>query len=83
MAEIARPGLALLLGREVLDQTGLEGHFDADVVFTPASQRVPPAAPFIGPAFFSAVEEQLGLKLDLQTGPVDMLVIDHVEKPAP
>jgi bla regulator protein blaR1 len=83
MAEIGSGGFAQLLGRVVLDQTGLAGHFDADVVFTPASQRVPPAAPFIGPAFFSAVEEQLGLKLDLQTGPVDVLVIDHVEKPTP
>jgi bla regulator protein BlaR1 len=94
MADIAKHGFAPLLGRDVLDQTGLEGHFDADVVFTPDYSGPLPrapierggyghASPFIGPAFFTAVEEQLGLKLDLQTGPVDVLVIDRVEKPTP
>jgi bla regulator protein BlaR1 len=92
MAEIVR-GFAAVLGRDVLDQTGLAGHFDADVVFTTEAQRprapgerpggYGQASPFIGPAFFTAVEEQLGLKLDSQTGPVDVLVVDHVEKPTP
>ena len=93
MAEIANGGFAPVLGRVVLDQTALAGHFDADVTFPPASQPLPHApgepdsygrvAPFIGPGFLTAVEQQLGLRLDLQTGPVDVLVVDHVEKPAP
>jgi uncharacterized protein (TIGR03435 family) len=91
MAEIAAGGFAPLLGRVVVNQTGLTGHFDADVAFTRATEPPPPppiarggygmASPFIGPAFFTAVEEQLGLRLDPQTGPVDLLVIDRVEKP--
>jgi uncharacterized protein (TIGR03435 family) len=40
-----------------------------------------PLPEFSGPSFFNAIQEQLGLKLESQTGPVGILVIDHVEKP--
>jgi uncharacterized protein (TIGR03435 family) len=91
MEEVARGGFAPLLGQLVVNKTGLTGHFDADMTFTPAAEPPPPAraggygraAPFIGPSFFAAVEEQLGLKLNPQTGPVDVLIIDRVERPTP
>jgi uncharacterized protein (TIGR03435 family) len=63
--------------RIVIDRTGLEGRFDIDLEWSPdqaASEK---------PSIFTAVQEQLGLKLESTKGPVDVLVIDHVEKPTP
>jgi uncharacterized protein (TIGR03435 family) len=81
-------GLAGFLGRAVLDHTGLSGTFDLDLTWAPdqVPQRPvgtsdPPAVDPNGPAIFTAVQEQLGLKLESTTGPVDVLVIDHVEHP--
>ena len=42
----------------------------------------PPAPGAAGPSFFTAIQEQLGLKLEPQTGPTEVLVIDHVEMPS-
>src|SRR2546427_4301168 len=91
MAEFATFGLRGLVGRRVLDRTGLTEHFDLDLDFSPepmvSPPPVPPApvygrnAPFVGPAFFAALEEQLGLSLASEIGPVDFLVIDRAEKP--
>jgi uncharacterized protein (TIGR03435 family) len=75
--------------RVVTDATGLAGSFDLELTWTPAPGEwvAPPlpggvtAAPVDGPSIFTAIQEQLGLKLQSQTGPVDMLVIDRVEKP--
>jgi uncharacterized protein (TIGR03435 family) len=73
------------LGRMVIDQTGLPGAFDINLHFTP--DRIPdfgPGGPVIdpnGPSIFTALQEQLGLKLDAQHGPVDVLVIDRAEIP--
>ena len=73
------------LGRMVIDRTGLSGAFDIDLHFTP--DRIPdfgPGGPVIdpnGPSIFTALQEQLGLKLDAQRGPVDVLVIDRAEIP--
>jgi uncharacterized protein (TIGR03435 family) len=78
--------------RVVVDRTGLKGNFDIDLKWTPdqmPSGPPPPGAPPLpaidpnGPSIFTALQEQLGLKLESQTGPVDVLVIDHVERPAP
>jgi bla regulator protein BlaR1 len=78
-----------VLDRPVLDQTKLGGTFDLRMEFAP--QRVPTlnGAPYPnftpneeGPTFLEALQEQLGLKLVPQTGPVDVLVIDHVEQPS-
>jgi uncharacterized protein (TIGR03435 family) len=70
--------------RPVLDKTGLTGEFDFIIEFSPA---VPPGSNFQpdpnGPTFQEALKEQLGLKLDSQTGPVDVFVIDHIEEPSP
>jgi uncharacterized protein (TIGR03435 family) len=91
MAELAS-AWSPLMGRPVLDRTGLTERFDLEVNWSPAPvsqapQFVPidspgPAAPGVGPATFTAIEEQLGLRFDPQTGPVGVLVIDHVEPPA-
>jgi len=77
------------IDRAVVDMTGLSGTFDITVDYVPfapgpgvrgadatgADQSLPST-------IFTALQEQLGLKLEPQTGPVDVLVIDHVEKPS-
>ena len=49
----------------------------------PPNTRRPPPADSNGPSIFTAVQEQLGLRLESQKGPVEIIVIDHAEKPAP
>ena len=76
--------LADVVDRPVIDRTGLTGDFDLDISYMPDLQRagllpVPPDTPSI----FTAVQEQLGLKLDSQRGPVGVLVIDGAERPTP
>jgi uncharacterized protein (TIGR03435 family) len=66
--------------RLVIDQTGLDGFFDFTLEWTPDTQQTDPGAN--GPSIFTALEEQLGLKLQPQRSPVDFLVIDHAEKPS-
>ena len=73
--------------RPVLDKTGLTGKFDFVMEFTPQfNGPLPPGANFqpdeSGPTFIEALKQQLGLKLDPQKGPVDVIVIDHVEQPS-
>lgn len=69
--------LAGQVGRPVNDKTGLKGAYDFKVTFAPdLNDRE-------GPSIFTALEEQLGLKLDPQRGPVEVVVIDSVERPAP
>jgi uncharacterized protein (TIGR03435 family) len=70
--------------RVVVDRTGLIGTFDFELTWTPES---PFGAARDGdskaPSLFTALQEQLGLKLEPTNGPVDVLVIDHVEHPTP
>ena len=72
-----------LLDRNVIDNTGLMGEFDARLQYAPM-RPVPPGAPVDAtlPEFFTAVREQLGLRLESGRGAVDVLVIKHVEKPS-
>jgi uncharacterized protein (TIGR03435 family) len=89
------PMLSSLLGRPVLDHTGLKGKYDFTFRWeTDSSQR----ATFLGPAgnpqansappsdsgpsIFTALQEQLGLKLESTKGPVDVIVIGHIERPS-
>ncbi len=80
--------LAGLLGRVVIDKTGLTGKYDFDLHWTPDETAVkgpgdpdaPPPDPN-GPSIFTALQEQLGLELRAAKGPVEMLVIDRAEKP--
>lgn len=65
--------------RTVVDKTGLAGDYNFDLKWTPDDQQ---GAPDAGPTFFTALQEQLGLKLVSAKGLVDALVIDHVERPS-
>lgn len=69
-------------GRMVVDRTGLTGAWDFELTFAPENRGpdAPPADPN-APSFFTAIQEQLGLKLEPTKGPVDVLVIDSAERP--
>jgi len=89
MSNFAR-NLSNFAGRITVDKTGLTGLFDLELQWTP-DQLPPegslppglPGPPVDGPSLFTAVQEQLGLKLDSQRGPVEVLVIDSAERPTP
>ena len=78
------------VGRPVIDRTGLEGMYDLDLSWTP-DQLLPNQAPDTpiqafdpnAPSLFTALQEQLGLKLDSQRGAVNVLVIDAAQRPTP
>jgi uncharacterized protein (TIGR03435 family) len=87
--------LLALLGRPVLDKTGLAGKYDFTLTWGPDDNRPPALAggasndgsPSVasdsnGPPLLTAVQEQLGLKLVSGKGPVEVIVIDHVERPS-
>jgi len=67
------------LGAPVKDDTGLQGKYDIALSWLASAPGAEPDSD-AGPDLFAAVEEQLGLKLERKKGPVEMLVIDHVEK---
>ena len=80
------------LNRQVVDRTGLAGVYDLDLVWTPDAASQPPGdrpagAPPLppidpnGPSIFTAIQEQWGLKLEPSRAPMNMLVIDAVERP--
>ncbi|MGH9242109.1 MAG: M56 family metallopeptidase [Vicinamibacterales bacterium] len=75
--------------RLVIDRTGLTGNWDLEVNYTPDQSQVPPGVelpPSVdrnGPSLYTALEEQLGLKLRPARGPVEVLVIDSVQQPTP
>jgi uncharacterized protein (TIGR03435 family) len=91
IGQITAP-LSRFLGRRVIDKTGLTGKYDINLEWTPDETQVaqmilPPDAPKpsvdpAGPSIFTAVQEQLGLKLESQKGPVEIIVIDRAEKPS-
>ena len=84
--------LQTLLGDVVVDKTGLTGNYDFKLTWVPdeaqagkpGAQGLPAAnaAEEGGPSIFTALQEQLGLKLEASKGPVEALVIVHVEKPS-
>jgi uncharacterized protein (TIGR03435 family) len=82
--------LSMVLGRTVVDRTGFTGMFDLQLDFLPdeVTEALPPPPPDAGAAaragssILTAVQEQLGLRLESAKGPVEVLVIDDVEKPA-
>jgi uncharacterized protein (TIGR03435 family) len=64
----------------VLDRTGLEGGFDVDLKWTPTLAGDVAAADSV--SIFTAVQEQLGLRLDQGTAPLDVIVIERIERPS-
>jgi len=73
--------LAPTLHQQVIDKTGLTGKYDFTLQFTP--DNIPADSPNAdGPTIFTAVQEQLGLKLESTKGPVKTLVIDHIDPPS-
>ena len=87
MANFAQ-GLSRIHSRIIHDRTGLTGGFDIDLEFTPDPTIYREGAPGPGapldpnaPGFFTALVEQLGLKLEATRAPVDVLVIDRIERP--
>jgi len=82
--EMLTTALAGQLGRPVLDRTGLKGAFGFELEWGPfpAQAVAPPAPDSDGPSIFTAVQEQLGLKLESVRAPVAVLVIDRVAKPS-
>jgi uncharacterized protein (TIGR03435 family) len=86
--------LAQVLGRDVIDKTGLAGNFDFELAWTPepgqgggSSLGGPqttgpmPAADLSGPSLFGALQEQLGLRLEAARGPVQVYVVDRIARP--
>jgi uncharacterized protein (TIGR03435 family) len=77
-------GLSAKLDRTVIDKTGLTGRYDFHLQWTPdnvANNAANNGAADAPPTIFTAIEEQLGLKLQPAKGPAQTLVIDHVEQP--
>jgi bla regulator protein blaR1 len=85
--------LGALLRSPVVDRTGFKGNYDFDLEFTP--DDAPPAPPVGGEgsvptagappdangvSLFAAVQSQLGLKLETKKGPMELIVVDHVER---
>lgn len=69
--------LAALLGRQVVDQTGLMGNYDFDLQYAPDDLAAPDPDRM---PLLDAVQSQLGLKLEARRGPVKVIVVDHIEK---
>ena len=84
--------LNLILDRPVIDKTGIASYFEIHLRFSPDDSAPPrpfiadPGSPAVGapdvPGIFQAIQEQLGLRLVPAKGPVDVLVIDHIERPS-
>jgi uncharacterized protein (TIGR03435 family) len=84
--------LSDVLGRELIDKTGFTGIFDARLEFAPdeaiadaivagRTGQSPPPSDLAKPSIFTALQEQLGIKAESSKGPVEVLVIDHADKP--
>lgn len=75
--------LAFVLGRDVIDETGCAGLYDISLQWVPYdAPNSPPDDPDIRSALFTALQEQLGLRLVASKGPVQTLVVDRVEMPS-
>ncbi len=90
MADFAGVMQTAVLDRPVVDQTGLSGRYDFVLKWTPDQSQFgglgikvpPPADDAAAPDLFTAIQQQLGLKLESVKAPVDVLVIDKVERPS-
>ncbi len=87
MAELASAFQRAALDRPVVDKTGLAGRFDFDLEWTPDESQFSGAGlkgtpESTQPDLFTAIQQQLGLRLEATRGPIEVLVIDHVERPS-
>lgn len=88
LAQTLTRTLGLELGRDLIDKTGLEGRYDFVLTWSPQENSAAMADPSneiqtgSGSSIFTALQEQLGLKLESTKGPVATLVIDHLEQPS-
>jgi uncharacterized protein (TIGR03435 family) len=73
--------LSSVLNRPVLDRTGAAGEFDFALESPDIMGRMQSGEDVTGPSIFTAVEEQLGLKLESSKGPIETLMVDHAVKP--
>jgi uncharacterized protein (TIGR03435 family) len=80
MGEFA-PDLGYFLDRPAVDQTGLTGRYDFQLIWTADESQAPTdgSAP---PGLFTAIQEQIGLKLEPVKAQIDVLVVDAVERPS-
>lgn len=79
--------LGSITSRPVHDETGLKGYWDFDMKWTPDAAAAAPDAverpsEAAGPTLFTALQEQMGLKLESRKGPVEIVVIDRAERPS-
>lgn len=74
--------LSMQLGRSVVDKTGLSGGYDFTLQWTP-DDAAPSADDAVGPSLFTALQEQLGLKLESDKALAEVIVIDHLDMPSP
>ena len=87
VSEFSKIFLHGALDRPVIDRTGITGTYDFHLEYgidqsTPRFPTSDGAGDRVGPSIFTAVQEQLGLKLEATTGPGEILVIDHAERPS-
>jgi uncharacterized protein (TIGR03435 family) len=80
MAEFANDAFIVGIDRIVVDRTGLTGRYDFELIYT--RQSFPEPSPDASPDIFTALQEQINLRLEPIKAPVDVLVIDHIEKPS-
>jgi uncharacterized protein (TIGR03435 family) len=78
--------LTWILGRPVLDRTGLEGSFDYKLEWSPdetqlRSQEAPPETDGNVPSLAAALQQQVGLRLVSRKGPVDLIMVEKAERP--
>ena len=85
------PMLSRTLGKTIVDKTGLTGKYDITLTWTPDESQAlqlppdtpkPPPSDSTGPSIFTALQEQLGLKLESQKGPVELFIVERAEKPS-
>src|ERR1700722_5790416 len=83
MADLAwrLSSLTILENHVVVDKTGLDGHYDIELKFAGQSASAPPSDSD-APSIFTALREQLGLRLDAQKIPLEVLSVEHAERPA-
>ena len=89
--ELLSNALSRLINRVVIDRTGLTGYYEVTLEFTPEPGSGLPAGalppdfrppPTDAPSLFTALREELGLRLEPDRGPVRVLVIDEIERPS-